>query len=120
MSNGSNIAVAINAAHASVEQAKREGVRHVIECGRLLQQAKTTQPHGQWDAWVSDNCSFSMRTAQLYMKVAKHVGDDPAKAQRVADLNLRVLARLKPSERPARTYGAPSAPSPSTWQASCS
>lgn len=44
MSNGSNIAVAINAARASVEQAKREGVRHVIECGRLLQQARRRSP----------------------------------------------------------------------------
>ncbi|MER9840132.1 hypothetical protein NKJ59_02580 [Mesorhizobium australicum] len=33
-----------------------------------------------------------MRTAQLYMKAAAYVGEDTAKAQRVADLNLRDLA----------------------------
>ena len=58
MSNGSNIAAAINAAHASVEQAKREGVRHAIECGRLLHEAKATVTHGQWDAWVRSSVRF--------------------------------------------------------------
>src|SRR5688500_15552821 len=94
MNTGSNIAAAINAAHASVEQAKRDGVKHAIECGRLLSEAKATVAHGEWNAWVAGNCTFSMRTAQLYMKVAAYVGTDPAKAQRVADLSLRDIARL--------------------------
>ncbi|MCJ2144715.1 hypothetical protein [Methylobacterium sp. E-066] len=46
----SNIAGAINAAHAGVEAAKREGARYAVECGRLLDQAKETGPHGGWDA----------------------------------------------------------------------
>ena len=110
MKNGSNFAAAINAAHASVEQAKRDGVRHAIECGRLLQQAKATVAHGQSDAWVSKQCSFSMRTAQLYMRVAKHVGDDPAKAQRVADLSLREIGRAlsdRPVSRPQKRLSDP-------------
>lgn len=37
----SNIASAINAAHAGVEAAKREGARYAVECGRLLVQAST-------------------------------------------------------------------------------
>lgn len=38
----SNIASAINAAHAGVEAAKREGARYAVECGRLL-----GHPHGE-------------------------------------------------------------------------
>jgi hypothetical protein len=41
-------------------------------------------------SWVADNCKFSLRTAQLYMKLAEYLADgDPAKAQRVALLGLR-------------------------------
>ena len=89
---GSNIASAINAAHAGVEAAKREGARYATECGRLLSQAKDTVPHGGWDAWLRLNTTVSPRTAQLYMRIARHVGDDPAKAQRVAGLSLREAA----------------------------
>jgi len=88
----SNIAGAINAAHAGVEAAKREGARYAVECGRLLAQAKETVPHGGWDAWLRLNTTVSPRTAQLYMRIARHVEDDPAKAQRVAGLSVREAA----------------------------
>ncbi|KQS79942.1 hypothetical protein ASG32_24205 [Methylobacterium sp. Leaf361] len=90
--NFSNIAGAINAAHAGVEAAKREGARYAVECGRLLAQAKDTVPHGGWDAWLRLNTTVSPRTAQLYMRIAKHVEGDPAKAQRVAGLSVREAA----------------------------
>lgn len=89
---GSNIASAINAAHAGVEAAKREGARYAVECGRLLAQAKDTVPHGGWDAWLRLNTTVSPRTAQLYMRIARHVEGDPAKAQRVAGLTVREAA----------------------------
>ena len=88
----SNIAGAINAAHAGVEAAKREGARYATECGRLLIQAKETVPHGGWDAWLRLNTTVSPRTAQLYMRIARHVERDPAKAQRVAGLSVREAA----------------------------
>jgi len=88
----SNIAGAINAAHAGVEAAKREGARYAVECGRLLAQAKETTPHGGWDAWLRLNTTVSPRTAQLYMRIARHVEGDSAKAQRVADLSVREAA----------------------------
>jgi hypothetical protein len=98
----SNIAAAINAEHAKVEAAKQAGVQHARECGRLLCEAKETVAHGKWDAWVKANCSFSPRTAQLYMRVHKHLSGDPAKAQRVADLSLRELDREIAQPRPTK------------------
>ena len=92
MTNFSNIAGAINAAHAGVEAAKREGARYAVECGRLLAQAKETVPHGGWDAWLRLNTTVSQRTAQLYARIARHVEGDPAKAQRVAGLSVREAA----------------------------
>jgi hypothetical protein len=85
----SNIASAINAAHADVEAAKREGARYAVECGRLLAQAKEPVPHGGWDAWLRPNTTVSPRTAQLYRRLARHVEGDPAKTQCVAGLSVR-------------------------------
>ncbi|WP_237479264.1 DUF3102 domain-containing protein [Lichenibacterium dinghuense] len=89
----SNIATAINAAHDKVESHKREGTRYAMEAGRLLVEAKATVAHGGWDDWLKANVTFSPRTAQLYMRLVRITGDDPAKAQRVADLPLRKAAR---------------------------
>lgn len=88
----SNIASAINVAYAGVEAAKREGARHAVECGQLLAQAKATVPHGSWDAWLRLNTKVSPRTAQLYMRIARHVEGDAKKAQRVAGLSVREAA----------------------------
>ncbi|MCJ2068597.1 DUF3102 domain-containing protein, partial [Methylobacterium sp. J-030] len=62
------------------------------ECGKLLAQAKETVPHGGWDAWLRLNTTVSPRTAQLYMRIARHVEGDSAKAQRVAGLSVREAA----------------------------
>ena len=97
--NTSNIATAINAAHEKVETAKREGTRYALEAGRLLVEAKATVPHGGWDDWLKANVTFSPRTAQLYMKLARVTEGDPVKAQRVADLSLRQAARNTRKDR---------------------
>ena len=98
----SNIATAINAAHEKVEGAKREGTRYAMEAGRLLIEAKATVAHGRWDDWLKDHVSFSPRTAQLYMRLARATEGNPAKAQRVADLPLREAARdTRKGRRPA-------------------
>lgn len=107
---GSNIASAINAAHAGVEAAKREGARYAVECGRLLLEAKETVPHGGWDAWLRLNTTVSPRTAQLYMRIARHVEGDPAKAQRVADLSVREAAAEAAGERRRAVKNKPLSP----------
>lgn len=87
----SNIAPLINETHAKVERARQAVVEHAVECGRLLSEAKATVSHGGWQDWIAANCSFSARTAQLYMRAFKQLSNDPAKAQRVADFSLRQL-----------------------------
>ncbi len=101
----SNIAAAINAAHAGVEAAKKEGTRYAIEAGRLLTDANATVLHGRWDAWVREHCRFSPRTARLYVAIFRHVEADPAKRQRVAELSLRDAANEIASPKPGRTAG---------------
>jgi hypothetical protein len=113
----SNIAGAINAAHAGVEAAKREGARYAVECGRLLAQAKDTVPHGGWDAWLRLNTAVSPRTAQLYMRIARHVEGDQAKAQRVAGLSVREAAAEATGPKRAAVARKPLPPEGQAWLA---
>jgi hypothetical protein len=85
-----NLATEINAAHALVEGYIRAATPHAVRAGELLEKAKASIPHGEWGAWLAKNCTFSGRTAQIYMRLARELPKlDPAKAQRVADLPLR-------------------------------
>ena len=52
--------------------ALKESVRHAVEAGELLIEAKGQLGHGQWLPWLQDHCTISERTAQLYMRVAKN------------------------------------------------
>lgn len=106
----SNIASAINAAHAGVGAAKREGARYAVEWGQLPVQAKETVPHGGWDAWLRLNTTVSPRTAQLYARIARHVGDDPAKAQRVAGSSVREAAAEATGAKRATVVQKPLSP----------
>lgn len=91
----SNISTAFNRAHEAAREAQRAAVIHAAECGRLLNEAKETVKHGAWGQWVTDNCRFSPRTAQLYMRLADYLKNaDAAKAQRVADMSLRAVQTL--------------------------
>ena len=89
-----NLATEINAAHALVEGYIRAATPHAVRAGELLEKAKASIPHGEWGPWLEKNCTFSERTAQTYMRLARELPKlDPAKAQRVADLPLREAMR---------------------------
>jgi hypothetical protein len=62
------------AAHLAVEGALRTAVDKAIEAGQHLLALKAAVPHGQWEEWfrsyfIADK-SFSLRTAQVYMRLA--------------------------------------------------
>ncbi len=88
------LAKQINEHHRKAETAMRAGLEHALAAGRLLAEAKTHRPHGTWGEWVSENCEFSQRTAQSYMRVVERWPEIEAKAQRVADLSFRDASRL--------------------------
>jgi Protein of unknown function (DUF3102) len=96
-----NLATRIKAAHAAVGSA----MRHAIEAGQLLIEAKKQVPHGAWLSWLEQKCEMRERTAQAYMRIARQLEQlDDAKAQRVADLSFRDA--LKQFARTARTAKA--------------
>jgi hypothetical protein len=105
------LAARIRAEHEAAQSAMRTAVAHAVEAGKLLIEAKKLVGHGGWLAWVKENCAFSDRTAQGYMRLATHMPRlDEANAQRVAGLSLRealasvstsasVLAPMAPDAR---------------------
>jgi len=88
----------IEVAHQRAGQAVQTALDAAKEAGDLLAEVKATLPHGAWTGWLAENVSFSVRTAQTYMRVASNW--DGLKAQRAAGLSLRgavdVLADPKP------------------------
>ena len=73
------LAERIAAAHAAVAEAQQSAIKRAIEAGLLLIAAKPRVPHGQWSAWLKANCSFSQRTAENYMRAARHRAEIEAK-----------------------------------------
>lgn len=84
------LAQAINDKVHEAELKARGAMECALEAGALLVQAKEQVPHGQWENWLSENCTVAPRTARSYMKLATAFPALPeAERQRVADLPLR-------------------------------
>jgi Protein of unknown function (DUF3102) len=80
---------AIEHEHACAIEAYRDAVLHAIRAGDLLLQAKARVGHGGWLPWLADNFPASTRTAQGYMRLARHRED----AQRLAHLGIAQALR---------------------------
>lgn len=85
-------------AHRECQIAMTASLEKAARIGRLLAVAKSNVPHGQWGAWVEDNCEFSMRTAQGYMRVNREM-PTLAKAQPVALLGFREALNIVADSR---------------------
>lgn len=59
----------INSLHGELEAIVKTGLDKAIRIGELLMECKEAIPHGQFSAWVDDNCMFTIRTAQNYMRI---------------------------------------------------
>ena len=89
------LASKIRAEYAQVCKSFGNGILHALAAGRLLLEAKSAVGHGGWLAWLATHCDLPERTAQGYMRLAKHatplLEGDP---QRVADLSGRAANAL--------------------------
>jgi hypothetical protein len=90
-----DLAARIKAQHAAVSIALKDSVRHAIEAGALLIEAKAQVPHGQWLPWLHDHCTMAERTAQLYIRCAKNrIVIEEQIRNGVADLSLNEAAAM--------------------------
>jgi hypothetical protein len=114
-----DFARAINDKLSQMVAAARTSFTRAIEIGELLKQAKERVGHGNFEAWVNDNCQLSYRSARRYMKLA----DDrtkieeqlrleaPGKMANVANLNVATAQRLlAPPKKPATEEAKPPEP----------
>lgn len=80
--NLDNIRGQLEEEHRLATDMANQAMQHAIKCGEYLREVKTQLPHGQFQEWIAEHCSFSVRTAQGYMRLA-------SKAQRVSHLSIR-------------------------------
>lgn len=50
--------------------------RGCIEIGKRLVEAKALLPYGEWGAWLEDNVSYSVSTAENLMRIYREYGDE--------------------------------------------
>lgn len=62
----------MNRLHLEIEQALRKSLSNAVQIGQHLEEVKESLPHGQFTGFIIDNLSFSVRTAQNYMKLYQH------------------------------------------------
>lgn len=63
-----------------IRYAQRQGARqllsNLIEIGRLLVEAKSMVPHGEWGKYLEEKVNYSQSTANNFMKLYQEYGDD--------------------------------------------
>jgi hypothetical protein len=94
----------VNQEHKQVKECVIKGAQHAVKAGELLWEAKRKAGHGRWLEWIAENCEFSDRTAQLYMKLANAL-PQVANPQSIADLSLTAAIKMiedlkSPEENP--------------------
>jgi hypothetical protein len=120
-----DFARAINEKLAQMVSAARTSFTRAIEIGELLKQAKERVGHGNFEAWVNDNCQLSYRSARRYMKLAEDRVkieeqlrlEAPGKMANVANLNVTTAQRLlAPPKNNEQGSGEPKPKPPVTEQ----
>jgi hypothetical protein len=98
-----HIAARINTAIAAGEDMTRNALRFYLNAGADLIAAKERMPNDEretWGTWLERNCPrVGMRTAQIYMQLARRRDDIEYELKRNPDLSLRVARRLVMNSR---------------------
>ena len=87
----------IQSEHFMVETHTRMALSHAQRAGELLIRVKEALAHGSFIYWIETNCSFSLRTAQLYMNLYNN-RELIGKAQELAQLSAGALTISKAVE----------------------
>jgi hypothetical protein len=100
------LAAEIRAEHEAAAAALKASLQHGLAAGRALIEAKGLLKHGQWLPWLREHCSVSERSAQDFMRLARHAPELEAKsAAGAADLSVRGALELlspPPPDKPDR------------------
>jgi hypothetical protein len=89
-----HLAARIRTTLQASEAAMRNALRLALDAGDMLIAAKQRIPEGGWGTWLGNGCSLEVRTAQLYMQLARHRDEIEARLEETPDLSLRAARRL--------------------------
>jgi hypothetical protein len=67
-----DLAARIKVEHAACVAAVKKSAEHAMAAGDALTEAKAQLKHGEWLPWLKSHCEISERTAQVYMRLARH------------------------------------------------
>jgi hypothetical protein len=102
------LAASINDHLGAAEAATRRGLEHAIAAGMLLLEAKELVGHGDWLAWLKDNCRIGSRQAQTWMRLARNRHKlEAIKNESAAHLTIAAAEALVGKPRPERPHGLP-------------
>ena len=89
------LAEEINREHQAFRRAFKATFRSALRAGDLLNEAKAQAGHGNWTAWVEENCEFSHRTARVYTRIANNRDkvEEMLKTAESADLSIKEVLR---------------------------
>jgi hypothetical protein len=88
-----DLARQIRDAHAAVHSAGAALLHHAMAAGDALLSAQA-KVNGSWKLWLRDNCFLSVRTALVYVRLARHRSAIETELGRASDLSLRGALRL--------------------------
>ena len=92
--------------HLAVGHALGNALRHAMAAGDALLAARELVPAGQWQAYRRKHTDISERSAQVYVRVAKHRADLEAQSSAGP---LSIAAALEFLKEPASTKARPRA-----------
>jgi phage N-6-adenine-methyltransferase len=102
------LATRINAEHNAYIAAHKKGLAHAMRAGKLLMQAKELLEHGEWLPWLEQHCpGVSVRTVQLYMRLARGRATIECKYATVAYLTLNQADALLAPDPPDESVPEP-------------
>lgn len=97
------LAKTANREHKACVDSQRAVAEHARDCGLALLEAKRQLAHGEWSAWVSQNCTFSQRNAQRYMLIASRWDElqelAGAKTTRASFFTIRQALKILTTEK---------------------
>jgi hypothetical protein len=106
------LAKRVRTEHEAAQTATRNAVAHALNAGDALIRAKEAIPNKRWLRWLQANCSLSVRTAQLYMRLAEYRTEIEHKLAGAPDFSIRAAQRL--IAKPKATKPKTTTPKPAT------
>jgi hypothetical protein len=86
-----------------LQRGNAAGREHYSRAGQMLLEAKDQVGHGGWGRWLTKNFDLTQRTAQQYIRWAKHVEQIRSGASQVSFNSLRDMTGQREHERTERT-----------------